>query len=403
MNKLSVQDIDLHGRRVLMRVDFNVPLDTKGGISDDTRIRASLATMEYVVSRGGIPILMSHLGRPAGRRNDAFSLRPIADHLGKLTSTPILFAEDCVGDVPRRVVASAKPGQVVLLENVRFHAAETENDAEFSRQLAELGDLYVNDAFGTAHRAHASTVGVTQHFELRASGLLMDRELQNLGALLHSPRRPYIAILGGAKVSGKIEIIENLLDRVDSILIGGGMAFTFFKVHGIDVGDSLVEDDLLDTVRKISERARSSSTQLLLPQDLIVADQFSNEAQRREVLVTDIPEGWQGLDIGPRTTKLFGEHIERAKTIFWNGPMGVFEMPHFARGTRAIARHMGKATDREACTVVGGGDSVAALRQMDVDRHITHVSTGGGAALEFLAGKTLPGVDALSDATSMPV
>jgi phosphoglycerate kinase len=403
MNKLSVQDIDLHGRRVLMRVDFNVPLDTKGGISDDTRIRASLATMEYIVSRGGIPILMSHLGRPGGERNEAFSLRTVADHLGKLTSTPILFADDCVGESAQRVVHAADPGQVVLLENVRFHAEETSIDPGFSSQLAELGDVYVNDAFGTAHRAHASTVGVTQHFELRASGLLMDRELQSLGGLIEAPKRPFVAILGGAKVSGKIEIIEFLLDRVDSILIGGGMAFSFFKVHGIDVGDSLVEDDLLDTVRMIAERARSSSTQLLLPQDLIVASQFTNDAERREVLVTDIPEGWQGLDIGPRTTKLYGEQIERAKTIFWNGPMGVFEMPNFARGTRAIARHMGKATDREACTVVGGGDSVAALRQMDVDRRITHVSTGGGASLEFLAGKTLPGVEALSDTTSMPV
>jgi len=403
MKKLSVQDIDLSGRRVLMRVDFNVPMDSGGTITDDNRIRASLATIEYIVSRGGKPVLMSHLGRPKGERNDSYSLRPVADHLGKLTSTPILFADDCVGPAAREVVDALQPGQVALLENVRFHGEETENDPEFSRQLSELGDVYVNDAFGTAHRAHASTVGVTQHFESRASGLLMDRELENLGALLSDPRRPFVAVLGGAKVSGKIEIIDNLIDRVDTILVGGGMAFTFFKVHGIDVGSSLVEDELLDTVRSITERARSSTTQLLLPQDLIVANRFANDAQRREVLVTDIPEGWQGLDIGPKTARLFGEQIEGAKTVFWNGPMGVFEMRNFARGTRSLARYMGKATEAGARTVVGGGDSVAALRQLDLDRQVTHVSTGGGASLEFLAGKQLPGVEALSDATSMPV
>jgi phosphoglycerate kinase len=403
MSKLSIQDVDLMGRRVLMRVDFNVPMESDGTIGDDTRIRASLSTIDFVVRRGGIPVLMSHLGRPKGAFDAKYSLRPVAEHLSKIAQIPVRFASDCIGPVARQVVNSLRPGEVGLLENLRFHAGETANDPKFAAQLAELGDLYVNDAFGTAHRAHASTVGVTNHFELRACGLLMAKELENLSVLLDRPRRPFVAVLGGAKVSGKIEIIRNLVGKVDSILVGGGMAFTFFKVHGIDVGASLVESELIDTVREISQRVRESPTQLLLPQDLIVADRFADDAERREVLVTDIPEGWQGLDIGPRTAKLFADQIGAASTIFWNGPMGVFEMPNFAKGTRAVAKAIGQATERGARSVVGGGDSVAALTQLGLERQVTHVSTGGGASLEFLAGDELPGVAALSDARSMPV
>jgi phosphoglycerate kinase len=403
MKKLSVQDVDLGGRRVLTRVDFNVPMNADGKVADDTRIRAALSTIEFIVARGGTPILISHLGRPKGEHQEKFSLRPVADHLAELTNTPIVFADDCVGEAATSVVSKLEPGQIALLENLRFHAGETENDEDFARQLASLGDIYVNDAFGTAHRAHASTVGVTKFLDVRVSGLLMAKELENLGALLDNPSRPFVAILGGAKVSGKVEVIEHLLDRVDSILVGGGMAFTFFKAHGIDVGESLVEDNLIEKVKEISLAARQSTTQLLLPQDVVVSSEFGEHGQRKETLVTDIPEGWQGLDIGTRTVKLYGEIIESANTVFWNGPMGVFEIPAFAKGTRAIARVVAKATGTGARTVVGGGDSVAAVSEMDLQRKITHVSTGGGAALEYLAGKTLPGVEALSDASSLPV
>jgi phosphoglycerate kinase len=403
MKKLSVQDVELRGRRVLTRVDFNVPLDGSGTITDDTRIRASLSTIEFIVARGGIPILISHLGRPKGERSERLSLRPVADHLAKLTSIPIRFAEDCVGERARSVVTALEPGEIALLENLRFHAGEERNDEEFARQLAELGDIYVNDAFGTAHRAHASTVGVTRFFDLRVSGLLMDKELENLGGLLENPARPFVAVLGGAKVSGKIQVVEHLIDKVDTILIGGGMAFTFFRAHGIDVGASLVEESLVDMVREVLHRAKQSPSQLLLPQDLVVSSEFGEHGERKEVFVTDIPEGWQGLDIGSRTIKLFSEVIESANTVFWNGPMGVFEIPTFAKGTRAIARAVAKTTETGGRTIVGGGDSVAALTQMELDRQISHVSTGGGASLEFLAGKILPGVEALSDASSLPV
>jgi len=403
MKKLSVQGVDLAGRRVLIRVDFNVPLDDARHITDDTRIRAATSTIEYVLAQGGLPVLMSHLGRPKGERKPEFSLAPVAKHLAEVLGRRVHFAEDCVGSAATSTLAGAKPGEVVLLENLRFHAAETDNDPEFSAQLAQLGDLYVNDAFGTAHRAHASTVGVTKHFDQCASGLLMDKELENLGTLLERPRRPFVAVLGGAKVSGKIEVIDNLLGKVDSILVGGGMAFTFFRVLGLDIGKSLVEEDVLDTVKDILERAKASSTELVLPEDVVVSDRFGEDGERDEVLATDIPEGWMGLDVGPRTVKRFGEIIEKAGTVFWNGPMGVFEMDAFAKGTRAVARTIAAATEHGAQSVVGGGDSVAALTQASLEHKITHVSTGGGASLEFMAGKNLPGVDALSDASASAV
>ncbi len=403
MKKLSVQDIEVRDRRVLMRVDFNVPINEAGRIADDTRVRAALSTVKFLLSKGARPVLMSHLGRPKGKVQPQLSLRPVAQRLQELLSAPVRFAEDCVGENAVAAGNAARSGEVVLLENLRFHEAETRNDEDFARDLAQLGDVYVNDAFGTAHRAHASTVGVTRHFEERASGLLMDKELENLGSLLYSPGRPFLAILGGAKVSGKIEIIENLIGKVDSVLIGGGMAFTFFRALGLDVGESLVEETLLDTVQAILERAKSSSTQIILPEDVVVADRFDAHAQKQEVLVTDIPEGWRGLDIGTRTCRRFAEHLESAATVFWNGPMGVFEMEAFAKGTRSVARSVARSTDHGCRTVVGGGDSVAAITSLDLQNRITHVSTGGGASLEFLAGKSLPGVEALSDARSAPV
>lgn len=403
MKKLTVQDVDLQDRRVLTRVDFNVPMDKSGAITDDTRIRAALATLEFVLSRGGRPVLMSHFGRPDGAPDPKYSLKPVAEHLQRLLGRTVHFAEDCIGAAATETVKKARSGEVVLLENLRFHPGETKNDPDFAAQLAKLGDLYVNDAFGTAHRAHASTVGVTAHFQQRAGGLLMDKELENLGGLLHNPRRPFVAVLGGAKVSGKIEVIDNLIGRVDSILIGGGMAFTFFRALGLDTGASLVEEGLLDTVKGMLERAKNSSTEIVLPEDLIVADRFDAAAQRDEVLATDIPEGWMGLDIGPRSVRLFGATIEDANTIFWNGPMGVFEMEPFAKGTRAMARAIAKATENGARSVVGGGDSVAALAQANLTHKITHVSTGGGASLEYLGGATLPGVEALSDAAPSAV
>ena len=348
MKKLSVQGVDLAGRRVLVRVDFNVPLDDQRRITDDTRIRAATSTIEYVLAQGGLPVLMSHLGRPKGERKSEFSLAPVAEHLAEVLGRKVHFAEDCVGDAAKSKVGAASPGEVVLLENLRFHAEETDNDPGFSSELAALGDLYVNDAFGTAHRAHASTVGVTAHFDQRASGLLMAKELENLGTLLQSPRRPFVAVLGGAKVSGKIEVIDNLLGRVDAILVGGGMAFTFFRVLGLDVGKSLVEEGLLDTVKDILDRAKSSSTELVLPEDVVVSDRFAADGERKEVLATDIPDGWMGLDVGNRTVKRFGELIADAGTIFWNGPMGVFEMDAFAKGTRAVARAIAQSTENGA-------------------------------------------------------
>jgi phosphoglycerate kinase len=403
MKKLSVQDIDLQGVRVLTRVDFNVPMNEAQEITDDTRIRASLSTLDLVRARGGQLILMSHLGRPKGQRIESMSLRPVADRLAELCKAPVRFVPDCVGEEAKAALSTLSGGEIVLLENLRFHAEETANDPQFAAALAQWGDVYVNDAFGTAHRAHASTVGVAPHFDLRVSGLLMAKELDNLQGLLEKPAQPFVAVLGGAKVSGKIEVVANLLDRVDSILIGGGMAFTFFKVHGLEVGASLVEESLTDTVREILERAKNSRTRILLPQDVVVSSEFSEKGTLKEVLVTDIPESWQGLDIGPRTTKFFAEEIARARTVFWNGPMGVFEMARFARGTRAIARAIARATEQGARTVVGGGDSVAAVNQLDLAASISHLSTGGGASLELLAGKTLPGVEVLSDVSSSPV
>ncbi|HPF34521.1 MAG TPA: phosphoglycerate kinase [Candidatus Krumholzibacteria bacterium] len=398
MKKLGLDRLDARGLKVLMRVDFNVPLDGAGAITDDTRIRAALPSVRKVLDGGGSLILMSHLGRPKGKPVPEMSLRPVADRLAELLDTPVRFAKDTVGDDARARAAELQPGETLLLENLRYAAAETENDPRFAADLAALGDAYVNDAFGAAHRAHASTVGAGLHFPQRYAGLLMAKELDNLGRLMADPPRPFTAVLGGAKVQGKVEIIESLLDKVDTLLLGGGMIFNFFQVHGLNVGRSLVDAESLDTVRAILAKAEGARARLVLPEDVRVADDFRDDAAQKDVLVTDIPDGWMGLDVGPRTVARYREILTGSRAIFWNGPLGVFEMPSFAAGTRAVAQAVAQATDAGALSVIGGGDSVAAINQSGLADRISHISTGGGASLEFMAGRELPGVAALSDA-----
>jgi len=381
-----------------MRVDFNVPLAKNGAITDDTRIRAALPSIRHLVDGGAAVVLMSHLGRPKGEAVPAMSLRPVADRLGQLLDCPVRFAADTVGPDARAKAKGLKTGEVLLLENLRFDAAETANDPDFAAALAALGTCYVNDAFGTAHRAHASTVGAGTHFEKRCAGFLMEKEPINLGRMVSDPTRPFVSVLGGAKVKGKVEVIEKLLDDVDTLLLGGGMIFTFFKVHGLAVGDSLVDLDSIAVVERIIAAADGARADLVLPEDVIIADDFRDDAEKRDVLVTDIPDGWQGLDIGPRTVRRYCDVIKGARSVFWNGPLGVFEMPSFAHGTEAVARAVAQATDAGAHSVIGGGDSVAAINQTGLAERITHISTGGGASLEFMAGRALPGVEALSDA-----
>jgi len=398
MKKASLKQFDPRGQRVLMRVDFNVPLDQNRQISDDTRIRAALPSLQHVLAGGGSVVVMSHLGRPKGEIKPEFSLRPVADRLAELLDAPVKFATDTVGPDAEAKAASLQAGEVLLLENLRFNPGETKNEAAFAGALAALGEAYVNDAFGAAHRAHASTVGAAERFERRYAGLLMEKELDYLGGLLQDSPRPFVAILGGAKVDSKVDVIRNLLDQVDQLLLGGGMIFTFFEVMGLSIGDSLLDRDSIDVAREILEQAKGSRAQLTLPTDVVVSTDFSENGERKEVLVTDIPDGWQGLDIGPQTMARFAELIGDARAVFWNGPMGVFEIPAFARGTRAVGEAVVAATERGALSVVGGGDSVAALNQLGLADGVSHVSTGGGASLEFMAGRRLPGVEALSDA-----
>ena len=387
MNKKTVKDINVTGKRVLVRVDFNVPL-AEGKVADDTRLRAALPTIQYLLDQGAKVILMSHLGRPKGKVVEELRMDPVAERLSELLGRPVRKLDDCVGDAVKAAVAEMRPGDVILLENTRFHPEERKNDPQFAKKLAELADVFVNDAFGTAHRAHASTVGVAQYLPAVA-GLLMEKELNFLGKALESPERPFVALLGGAKISDKIGVIENLLTRVDALLIGGGMANTFLKAQGYEVGQSLVEDESLGVAKELLERA---GEKLALPVDAVVADRFAADAASKAVSVDEVPPDWRILDIGPRTVELFKEKLAEARTVVWNGPLGVFEFPKFAAGTEAIARFL---ADLEATTIIGGGDVVAAVRRAGVADRITHVSTGGGAALEFLEGKELPGVAAL--------
>jgi phosphoglycerate kinase len=390
MNKKTVRDVDVQGKRVLVRVDFNVPLDD-GKVSDDTRIRAALPTIRYLLDRDAAVILCSHLGRPNGKVVDSLRMDPVAKRLAELLDRPVKKMDDCIGPEVEAAARAAKPGDLILLENTRFHPEEKQNDPAFAAKLASLADLYVNDAFGSAHRAHASTEGVA-HYLPAVAGLLMEKELEFLGDALASPKRPYVAILGGAKISDKIGVIENLLGQVDALLIGGGMANTFLKADGYDVAESLVEDGSLDTARDLLERA---GDKLVLPVDVTVADRFDAGAFSQVVSVGEVPPKWRILDIGPRTLELFQERLAGARTVVWNGPMGVFEFPKFALGTEAVARMLAALPD--ATTIIGGGDSAAAIEHAGLADQMSHISTGGGASLEFLEGKTLPGVAALMD------
>ena len=389
MDKKTIRDIDVNGKRVLVRVDFNVPIKN-GAVNDDTRIRAALPTLNYLLDHGASLVLMSHLGRPKGGPDPKYTMQPVVGRLSELLGRPVQFADDCVGPVAEAASAALTPGAVLLLENTRFHPTEEKNDLELAQQMAKLGDIFVNDAFGSAHRAHSSTEGVT-HFLPAVAGFLMEMELAFLGKALDMPQRPFVAILGGAKISDKIGVIEALLAKVDALLIGGGMANTFLKAQGFDLADSLVEESSVDTARALIERA---GAKLLLPVDVVIGDKFDAEAASQTMPMANIPAGWRILDIGPASVARFAEALQPAKTVVWNGPMGVFEFPRFAVGTFAIAEVL---AGLNATTVIGGGDSAAAVEQAGLAEKMTHISTGGGASLEFLEGKKLPGVEALLD------
>jgi phosphoglycerate kinase len=398
MQYKTIDDIDVTNKRVFLRVDFNVPLTKEAPytITDDTRIRAAASTIQALLKRGAKLIIASHLGRPKGKPDEKYSLQPVFEHLKEKLKSPITFAKDCIGPEVDQQANALKSGEILLLENLRFHAEEEKNDPAFAESLAKLADVYVDDAFGAAHRAHASIEGITHFMKVKAAGYLMDKELKYLGGLLTDPARPFIAIIGGAKISGKIDVIQSLLNHADKVLIGGGMMFTFLKAEGKEIGKSLVEEDKIAVALPLLEKEGDGGA-LMLPVDSVVAREFKNDAEYKTVSVDNMPTDWIGVDIGPETITLFTQEIESAKTIVWNGPMGVFEMPNFAAGTLAIAQAMATATTNGATTVVGGGDSVAAVEQAGLADKMSHVSTGGGASLEFLEGKILPGVKALED------
>jgi phosphoglycerate kinase len=397
MSKLTINDLDLRGKRVFIRVDFNVPLKD-GVVTDDTRIRETLPTLRLAIQKGGRLVLASHLGRPKGGPDPKYSLRPAAKKLEELLGKPVAFALDCVGPGAEGQSKALRDGEVLVLENVRFHPEEEKNDEAFSKQLAALCDgVFVCDAFGSAHRAHASVVGITRFVQQSAAGLLMEKELAYLGKAMTNPARPFVAILGGAKVSDKIEVVENLMKIADAMLIGGGMAYTFLKADGQPIGKSLVEDDKLDLARRLRDEAQKKKFALLLPVDQVVGAEFKADTATQTVSVSATPDGWMGLDIGPKTIEAYRQKIAGAKTIVWNGPMGVFEMPAFAKGTLEVAKAVAAATANGATSIVGGGDSVAAVHQSGLADKISHISTGGGASLEFLGGRKLPGVEALTN------
>lgn len=394
----TINDYNFSGKRALIRVDFNVPLNKELQITDDSRMRAAIPTIEKILDDGGSVILMSHLGRPKEGPEDKFSLRHLREHLGKLLGKEVKFAEDCIGQSAREKAETLKPGEVLLLENLRFHKEETKGDENFAKKLAELADVYVNDAFGTAHRAHASTTIVAKFFpDNKLFGNIMTNELKSIDKVLNDTRKPYVAIIGGAKVSTKIDIIRNLLDKADELIIGGGMMFTFIKARGGKTGNSLCEDDYLETAREIIAEAKEKGVKLHLPSDTIIADAFSNDANTRLAKSDNIPDEWMGMDIGKESIEKFSTTIAAAKTILWNGPMGVFEMSNFAGGTKAIAEAIVAATEKGAFSLVGGGDSVAAVSQLGLADKVSYVSTGGGALLEYMEGKTLPGIQAINE------
>ena len=392
LTKQTIDQLDLRNKRVIIRVDFNVPLDDASQITDDSRIRAALPTINHVIDEGGSVVLCSHLGRPKGKNSPALSLAPVAKRLQRLMGKPVLFAHDCIGPDVQSLVSKMNPGDVLLLENLRFHPGEEENDDTFASQLASLGDVYINEAFGTAHRSHASTIGIPKFVKVAAAGYLMKREVESLEGAVENPSRPFVAILGGAKVSGKIGVIENLGKRVDKVIIGGGMAYTFIKAMGLEIGNSLVEDDMLDFAKGIQEQAINRGVKFYLPVDCVVAATLDPEAETKIVPVQEIPEGWFGMDIGPASVKLFSEAVENAKTILWNGPMGVFERDAFSRGTFALAHAVANAY---AKTVIGGGDTALAVHRAGESESMSFISTGGGAALQLLEGKHMPGLAAL--------
>ena len=394
MNKKTVKDIDVKGKKVLVRCDFNVPQDENGNITDNRRIVASLKTIEYLLEHNAKVILCSHLGRPKGEVNEKYSLKPVAQELTRLLGKQVKISKDVIGEDTKRLVNELKPGEAILLENVRFHSEEEKNDKEFSKQLASLAEIYVNDAFGTAHRAHATTVGVTE-FLPSVSGFLLEKEIVFLNNALENPKRPFVAILGGKKVSDKISVIEKLLEKVDSLIIGGGMAYTFLKAQGYEVGTSLCEDDKLELAKELLEKAKRNNVQLLLPVDIHVAKEFNETSEDMYVKSTEIPAGYMGLDAGPESVKLYKEVLRNAKTVVWNGPLGVFEMNKYATATNQIAEELSQLTD--CITIIGGGDSSAAVEKAGLSDKMTHISTGGGASLELLEGKTLPGLAALND------
>lgn len=393
MNKKMIQDVDVKGKRVLMRVDFNVPMNDQGEITDDKRITAALPSIQYLIEHGAKVILMSHFGRPKGQVVDSLRLDPVAKRLGELLGKAVIKVDDCIGPEVEAKVNEMQDGDVMLLENVRFYPEEEANDPEFAKKLAALGDLYVNDAFGAAHRAHASTEGVAKYLPAVA-GFLMEKELKFLGGAVNDPKRPFVAILGGAKVKDKIAVIESLINKVDTLIIGGGMAYTFLKAKGYEIGKSLLDEERIDFCREIMQQAEAKGVKLLLPVDVVIANEFAADAEHKVVAADQIPADWEGLDIGPKTVELFSEAVKTAATVVWNGPMGVFEWEAFANGTNQIAKALAES---DAITIIGGGDSAAAVEQANLADKMTHVSTGGGASLEFLEGKELPGVAALND------